>query len=243
MEPYTGNNHGVTQYIVMNKARTTYRRINTEEIQKTLNHNSMFISDLRKIEIKTGEISCEKKGCEIRNEQIFIHENRHDLLTFRRVNGTQEKATLTCKKSDKKLTSETVELPTAAFITIPRWCELKNSEFQIAMIEDIGTMLEAHKQIRFKLEEFSPKITRSKAEEDIEKLQTENLALTLKLEDSNRKLGIAIQETREAINELKHNTLIISASLGTGTVILLIIIIIALCCICQTWSKINFYHR
>ena len=97
VEPYSGNNHGVTQYIIMNQARTTYRRINTEEMQKTMNHNNMFISDLRKIEIKTGEIKCQMRGCEIENEKIYIHENRHDLVTFRRNNNTENTATLSCK--------------------------------------------------------------------------------------------------------------------------------------------------
>ena len=243
VEPYAGNDHGVTQYIIMNKAKSTYRRINTEEMQKTMHHNNMFISDLRKIEIKSRGVKCHKRGCEIENEHIFIHENRLDLITFRRKNTTEEKATLTCKNKKKPITSKLVDLPMAAFITLPRWCELKNSEFSIAMIVDIGLILEVHEAVEFHLEEFSPKITRSKAEEDIEKLQRQNLDLALKLEDSNRKLGIAISETKKEIMSFKHNVLIVTGTLGTGTIILLIILIAALCCICQTWNKINFYHR
>ena len=80
-------------------------------------------------------------------------------------------------------------------------------------------------------------------EQQIDKLQRDNAELSLKLRDTNRRLGLAIEETKREIENFKHKAIIITGALGTGSVVLLIILIVALCCICQTWSKINFYHR
>ena len=73
-----------------------------------MNHNGIFMSDLRKIEVTSGEIICEKRGCEIIEEQIYIHENRHDLITFQRGNETEKAATLSCNKGNTS-TVQTVQ--------------------------------------------------------------------------------------------------------------------------------------
>ena len=233
----------MTQYIVMNKAKTTYRRINTEEIHRALDHNNMFISDLRKIEILSEKINCEKRGCNIANETIFIHENRHDLLTFRRLNNTNNKAFLSCKRPGESSNNTQIELPTAAFITLPRWCSLSNSEFRIAEIEDRGTLLQPHKQLTFNIEEFSPKVEETESERKLNALQKASQELTMELHGKNEELKRSIMRTRNEVIELRRHAIIISGALGTCTILVIILVIIALCCICHTWAKINFYHR
>ena len=107
----------------------------------------------------------------------------------------------------------------------------------------MGTILQEHQKTEFSIKEFSPKMTKTKEQEQIDKLENESIKLTLELENSNRRLGQEIRDAKAEIHSLRYTALIATSALGTGTIILLILITVALCCLCHTWSKINFYHR
>ena len=136
------------------------------------------------------------------NETIFIHENRHDLLTFRRLNNTNNKAFLSCKRHKGSANNTQIDLPTAAFITLPRWCSLSNSEFRIAEIEDRGMLLEPHKHLTFNIEEFSPKVEETESDRKLNALQKASEELTMELKGKNEELKRSIMRTRNEVIDL-----------------------------------------
>ena len=65
-------------------------------------------------------------------------------------------------------------------------------------------LLEKHARITFHLEEFSPKIIETKTEKEIKRLHEESSKLTSQLEDSNRKLRVEIQKTKQEVSDLRE---------------------------------------
>ena len=185
-----------------------FRLISASELNRCLQHDNIFISDLRPIQLPSTQLSCEKVQCKSRLTETVIDEFKPNHFLYKLPANDRIRATIRCENS-KKPTPFLLE--PRGTLTIRPDCSLSSQLLTIKAVKSTSQALEstAHAIHVTPLPEWQTDIEA----QDIIKA---NLTSVKTLSEENKKIGINIRRSAHAMKTRLNKLEDLSTKAQTG---------------------------